>query len=217
MNKTPIYALSVIIITVLAFSIIFPGIQMINSFASGFNAGIEAATNESQTLVPYEIAFHPTAEQVINSRDTVIFKNGEEYPVVLSHAAVCMPDSKIPTWAAWVTAACYLTSFVLLIILIWKFLRFMINISKENIFVDSNARYLRHFSFCLIAIAALELISGLTEEYVLSTFNLSLAGYDLSASWVFPWSNLLIGLVSLLISIVWSRGVLIKKEQELTI
>lgn len=217
MNKTSIYALSVVIIAVVAFSIIFPGIRMIENFTQGFAAGLEASSTETTVSIPFDITFHPNVDRVINSPDSIVFADGTEYPLVINHAAVCIPESRIPTWSAWVSILCYLASFVLLIILIWKFIRFIINISREEIFIDSNARYLRHFSFCLIAIAIFQIISGLSEEYVLSTFNLRLAGYELTGAWSFPWSNLLIGLVSLLISIVWARGILIKKEQELTI
>lgn len=221
MNKTAIYVLSVLIIGVLGLSVITPGIEMIDAFCSGFKAGYDASvspeTAEQTLTLPYRMTFNPTIEQIISSRDSIEFSDGRVLPIVIHQASVCVPYDKVPGWASGVSACAYLFSYILLIILIWKFVKFIINITREEIFVDVNSRYLRHFSYCLLAIAALQITAGVIDEVVLSGFDLQLAGYALESSFVFPWGNLLIGLISLLISIIWARAVLIKKEQELTI
>ncbi len=222
MNKTAIYVLSVLIIGVLGLSVIMPGVEMIDSFCTGFKAGYDASmaqeTSEQAMTLPYRMNFNPTIDQILSSRDSIEFTDGRVYPIVIHQASVCVPyDEEMPVWATGVSVGAYLLSYILLIILIWKFVKFIINITREEIFVDVNSRYLRHFSYCLLAIAVLQITAGVIDEVMLSRINLSLAGYTLESSFVFPWGNLLIGLISLLISIIWAHAVLIKKEQELTI
>ncbi len=220
MKKSAIYVLSILIITVLGLSVILPGIDMYEGFSSGVKAGLDEANNitSEQCLdVPYTMHFTPTVDQVIHGQDSIAFANGKVYPVVIHEASICIPDHQFPQWIVWVTSIAYLISFVLLILLIYKFIKFIINIIKDKIFVDINARYLRHFSYCLLAIAVIQMGVAAMDIMVLSKLNLSLAGYELSTNAPYPWTNLLLGLISLLISIIWSRAVLIKEEQELTI
>ncbi|MDE6295437.1 MAG: DUF2975 domain-containing protein [Muribaculaceae bacterium] len=219
MNKTAIYVLSILIIIVLGLSVISPGIDMFESFRLGFKAGLDeaAAPGEQPIELPYTIKFNPSVNQVLHSKDSIEFGSGEVYPLVIHEASIRIPERTFPIWAAWVTSLIYVTTIVLLIVLICKFIKFIINISKEKIFVDVNAKYLKHFSYCLLTISLLQIVNGIIDEAVLSDMNLLLAGYQLTSNTIFPWGNLLIGLISLLISIIWSRAILIKQEQELTI
>lgn len=221
MKKSAIYVLSILIITVLGLSVILPGIDMFEGFSSGFKAGLDEAYNnpesEQSLDVPYTMHFTPTVDQIFNSQDSIAFTNGTVYPVIIHEASICIPGHQFPQWIVWVTYIANIVTFVLLIILIYKFIKFILNIIKDKIFVDINARYLRHFSYCLLAIAVIQIGLIAVDIIELSELNLTLAGYEISTNAPYPWTNLLLGLISLLISIIWSRAVLIKEEQELTI
>lgn len=217
MNKTPIYAISITIIIVLAVSIIWPGLAIIRNIRSGFNPDIENSFNDAYAYIPIELEFQPTMHQMISGNDSILFDNGEKVKFVMERATLFLPEKQIPTWSIWVSMVCFLFTFLLLCVLVWVFVRFNINISKERIFIERNAVYLRYFSYCLILIAILEIALRCVDLYIICNTNLSLAGYEITTSWIFPWTNFLIGLVSLLISLVWSRGIQIKKDQELTI
>lgn len=223
MKKTSVYILSVIVIAVLACSVLAPAFRLISTaaegFIAGFNAGMESA--ESGITAPkidtsIEVNFKPQISTMIAPPDTLAL-SGEAKPIVLEKAAVMVSDSKIPGWYPWVTGFCYPLEIILLIILIWKFLKFTINISKGRIFEKCNVRLLRQFSYMLLAIALLEICSGIANDIIFSGFGFNLEGYRLSAYWDFPWSDILLGSTGLLMAQVWSIGMDLKQDQELTI
>ncbi len=219
MNKTTIYSISTLIIIVLALSVVMPAIRMGSAFVSGFEAGMQAVDKGDPLELPsyVDIVFTPGTHQLLNTTDSISFSNGDTYPLVITKGSVAISSKDYPSWNMWVTLSCFFASVVLLIIMICKLVKFTVNIAKERIFIQKNATYLKQLAYCLIGISILEIINGIFSEYALAKTDLALAGYEMAADWTFPWSNLIIGLISLLISIAWSRGIAIKQEQELTI
>lgn len=237
MNKTTLYTLSIVTMLLIVVSVIIPGVEMVKYFSAGFSAGMNAYDERDEVhqsakapntlsadtdgthtdYIPLTVQFKPEIRQITNSRDTIIFEDGTPHTVVVTEALVFVPDNKIPGTPYVISTISSLASIVLLIILMCKFFKFILNISKERIFIQANAKYLRHFAYCLIGIAILQIVSGLIDDNAVRSLHLQLSGYQLSAAWVFPWSDLLIGIVSLLISFIWSRAVAIKNENELTI
>jgi hypothetical protein len=68
-----------------------------------------------------------------------------------------------------------------------------------------------------LIISILQIAYGMTDQYSINAMHLEIDGYDLSSAWVMPWSTLLVGLVSLLMAKIWSTGLKMREEQELTI
>lgn len=218
-NKTSIYILSILVLIVLGLSVILPSHQLIKLSWEGFSVGFETGWTGKDdmidgTLLP--LKFTPTTQTMIHPTDSIIFDDGMKVPIVVDSVAVLVPDAKLPSWTIWTMLITPL-QFCLLAIILWKFLRFILNVSKSRIFVDQNVRYLRQISFALIAIAFVQLIGGLLQDYLFGLFSFAGEGYDISALWDFPWSNLLIGVVALLLAQVWAYGIKIKQDQELTI
>lgn len=219
MKKTSIYLLSILVIVVLALSVLLPSGQILKLGWESFSAGFEMGMNHEEPLEysPLQVQFVPTTATMIQPPDSIRFEDGSMLPVVIDSMAVMVPDSKIPAWTTWTLLLLTPLQIVLLCIILWKFLRFIINVSKARIFVNQNVKYLRQTSFALIAIAAIQTIGGLIQDHIFGLFQLSWEGYELGAYWSFPWSNLIIAVVGLLLAQVWAYGIQIEKEQELTI
>ncbi len=218
MKKTAIYLLSLIVIGIVCFSVLLPAVRIISSGIEGFSAGFEAGQNgEELKGLPIHVDFEPTTSTLIQPKDSIVFENGKKLPIVIEKVSVMLPTEKVSSVWFWVSTITYPLEIILLIPLIWKFLRFIINISKEKIFDRSNVRLLRQFSKILIIIALLEIISGVCNEIFFNTLSFSLQGYELNPFWTFPWSNLLLGCLGMLMAEIWARGLEIEEEQKLTI
>lgn len=98
-----------------------------------------------------------------------------------------------------------------------EFIKFIININKGYIFDNKNVKRLKRFSYYLISISVLKCVAGVIEDCLFSQLGLEMDGYSISSYWLLPWGTLLLGLLSLLMAQVWSRGIEMKEEQELTI
>ncbi len=220
MKKTSIYILSIIIIAVVVISVVVPGYNEITSGIDSVQTGMQQS-REAQAAIPdgtpISVRFEPTGNEIIQPTDSMQFDRDMSLPVIIGNVSIIVPDEKIPSWCHIVWLFSLPIQAVCLLILVWKFIRLIYNFSKERIFVRQNVRLMRQFSFLLFGIVALEIFSGLVHEYVFSQYPVNMEGYSVYASWDFPWANLLIALVSLLMAQVWARGIEIQEEQALTI
>lgn len=220
MKKTSIYLLSVIVLAIVGCSVIMPAVTMLKAYCEGFRAGFEAGLENEEELKigsPVSIRFLPETSTVLQPSDSIAFDNGKRLPILIDEVTVILPSDNVPAWYVSTIGVCYLLHLALVIILIWNFIRFIINISKEKVFVKDNVKYLRRFSWVLIGIALIDIVAGVICELFLSSSSFTMRGYQLEASWIFPWSNLLLGCLSLLFAQVWARGIEIQEEQQLTI
>lgn len=220
MKKTSIYILSILVITVLALSVILPSHRIlkigVEAFMEGFNMG-SSGEDLPENLAPVKIDFTPSTSTMIQPTDSIEFADGRRLPFVIDNVIVMAPTDSVPQWTRIVTFLILPFQFILLFIILWKLIRFILNVSKEKIFVIRNVNYLRQISVCLLAIALLQIFTGLIEDYTFKQFHFTWPGYDLGAYWQFPWGNLLFGVIGLLFAQVWAYGLQIKQDQELTI
>lgn len=213
MKKTTVNLLCILIIGILSCSIIVPGINISQAFIKGYNDGVDSEIVYTPVRVSYKVTdseyFHP--DKNIKSAD------GETYPFS-SHSGILMVhDNKIPNWYFGVTLASFIAELVLFILLIVEFLQFIININHNRLFDHRNVKRLRRFGIYLIFIALLQCVLGICDDSVVNSLNISDSTVSLEASWGFPWGNLLIGMIALLMSQIWSIALEMKKEQDLTI
>ena len=89
-NKTFIYLLGIVIITVLAASVILPGIAVVQGLVSGFNAGYSNAQDlkKSDREVMMEIVMTPSVDKLISTTDSIEFDDGQRHPAVATRAAI---------------------------------------------------------------------------------------------------------------------------------
>ncbi len=220
MKRTSINLLCILIIGILSVSVLLPAYYLGASFTEGFRMGYEMADDRnvpSVEMQALEVYFEPSAEMMLFPKDTITFDDGRRIPVVVKRASILADKERIPTTPIWLSGGCYVLSLVCLVLLVIKFVKFIININKGKIFVQANVKLLRAVSFYLIAISVLNLVTGLAGEYMVSALGLSLEGYAVSAYWTLPWSNLLIGLLALLVAQIWSRGISLEEEVRLTV
>lgn len=221
MKKTTIYILSVIVLAIVAASVLIPAYNAVRLGVEGFNMGYaevkEGRYDENNESLPIVMSFKPATRQMLEPRDTIVFKDSRKYPIIIDRAMVMVPEGRVPSWTLAFNVIYILLSLVFLGILLWKFIRFIRNISKERIFVSENVKLLRISSYMLFDIAVLEVISGIVVDYIFSGLDLQTEWYTISASWEFPWSNLMLGAISLLMAQIWARGIEIQQDQELTI
>ena len=69
----------------------------------------------------------------------------------------------------------------------------------------------------MLFIALTRIITAFIDYNLVSTTLPELENYSYTMSEVMPWTTLLLGLVALLIARIWNMGMVIKREQELTI
>lgn len=227
MNKISINLICALIIVILGASIAAPLFKIGNIFYAGFMEGFTSAGNGDSEIAtelmayedsaPVDIEFVPDIPTMLAGNDSIAIGTSAKYPVILDRASVLVPEKELSSPLSWTTTIFYIVSLVLFILLMIEFIKFIININKGVIFDEKNVKRLTRFSYYLISIAILRCAVGIIEDIMISNINLEFKGYTISAYWSIPWSTLLLGLLALLMAKVWSRGLDMEKEQELTI
>ena len=221
MKKTTIYILSVIVLAITAASVLIPTYNAISlgveGFSMGLADGLEETPGHKGDDIPLVVKFKPETMQMLQPTDSINFNNAQRYPIVIDRVTVMVPEGSVSSWTLTFNVVSLVLSLVCLGILLWKFIRFIANISKERIFVSENVKLLRISSYMLFAISAIEILSGVFTDHIIASLAFELKGYDITSSWIFPWSNLMLGAISLLMAQIWARGLEIQQDQELTI
>lgn len=111
--------------------------------------------------------------------------------------------------------ASFIDSFLYLIIL--YFLRKIFkNLTSNQFFIPENGVLLRKIGFTIITLAILpSIIHFITDAIVLNS--LQIEGVSLKNEFDFDLQTILLGILVFVISIVFLRGIELKKDQELTI
>lgn len=217
MKKT-INFLTVIIILLVAASVggsLYESGRLLGQgFAAGF-AGTEEDALTSNT--PVTLSFEPEIEEITNPGNSVELTDGSKMPVIIQRASVMIPDNKIVIGYSITVVAAGLVNAVLFVLLLVAFFRFILNINRNRIFEWCNVKCLRQIGWYLIIIGLVVVISRLIYGILLSDLSLSIEGYSVKLIDSLPLSDLIIGIVTLLMAEIWSRGISMREEQELTI
>ncbi|MDE6559016.1 MAG: DUF2975 domain-containing protein, partial [Muribaculaceae bacterium] len=163
------------------------------------------------------VQFQPSTKVLLNPQDSIAFSDGRKIPYIINDVILMAPSDRIPDWMKWVFVVLAPLQLVLIILIIWKLIRFIINVSKEQIFVSRNVRYLRQVSTFLLIIALIQICEGLCKSKIFSIYELTTSGYNLSSTWDFSWNLLIMATLGFLFAQIWSYGIQIKEDQELTI
>lgn len=102
------------------------------------------------------------------------------------------------------------------IITLVSFIRFVLNINRNNIFTRKNTKYLKRIGWCMVIIGLLATIKYCNDVYA-ATQTFSLTGYTIGYSDAVYTGTILFGLFSLVMAESFSIGLKMKEEQELTI
>lgn len=218
MKKTSINLLSILVIALLAVAYILPAINMLTTFVTGFShERTEQSVEMYASSTPVETALLPSASVLNNPTDSLTFSNGETMPVVYQQAIVMAPDHDFYVKSFICEVVLTVISIVLYCFALWLLGKFVININKSHIFESSNVKILNRFGICMLIIALLDCVSGFVQTQMVETAGLVRQGYDFAAVWEVPWGTFLIGAIALLLGQVWSLGLQMREEQDLTI
>lgn len=215
--------LCALIIVILTGSIAMNLFVGIESFVYGFQAGYKAADEGLEgdanpvNVTIFDVAFNPETSRIFSSTDSITFKDGNSYPLVMTRGLINIPDKKVNPLSSIVRLVVNLASIAIFIALIVELIKFVIVINKGHYFEIKNLRRLQRFGIYLLVLAFLECAGGICDDLIFSTLNLKLDGYLLSTYWSIPWGNTLMGLLALMLAQIWKKGISLKEEQELTI
>ncbi len=214
MNKLLINTLSIILAIILAVYTVLPIVLI-----GGGLPSISSQSADSSIL-------NSTPVQVLLTKDNNKFspdsrlelQDGSSYPMFTESATILVPDSKFPNHTLGgvdiAIGALTLIVFIFLLIYLGKFI---ISINKGRIFVRENSKRLNSISICLLIMAFLSVISGIVTYTMFSSLNIKGATLDVSPNWEIPWTNLLLGFITMLIAQTWKRGIMLREDQEMTI
>lgn len=221
-KKLSINVLCGAIIITLAVSLMMPIYKLGYNFGAGLRMGAEDARHNIGNTAytqSVDVYFEPSPDVMLSPRDSIYFANGKNYPMIMTRGTVTVERDRslIPGWIPLVQGFCVLLQGIFFILMLYQFVKFVININKGKIFVADNVRRLRKIAMWLILLALFVTVAGLTEEIAVGNLGLILEGYVVSAYWSIPWETFIMGLVALVVAEAWDRGIKMQELQDFTI
>ncbi len=223
MNKfrLSINLLCVLIIAVTSFSVAVG----LGEFTKGVVDGVDSVQSEEAVckpddgqLVYFPTYLTPNDGLLTSHHDDVATADGKgTVPVVMQQAIIAMPVGSIPLSYMVCKLVIGLAVLVIFVLLIVNFLKLTVRINKGNIFDSRNVMLLRRIGIMTLVMAGLTLIDLLLQSVLVEAHIPQLRDYSRTLLPALPWTNALIGLISLLMSKIWEGGLTMKKEQDLTI
>lgn len=218
MKKTSINLLSILVIALLAVAYILPAASVLTTFITGFShERTEQSVEMYASSTPVQTNMLPSTKVLNNPTDSLTFSDGRTMPVVYQQAIVMAPDHDFYTTSFICEVVINVVNIVLYCFALYMLARFVININKRRIFEDSNVKILNRFGIIMLVIALLDCVAGFVQTQVVQTAELVREGYEFAAVWVVPWGTFLIGAIALLLGQVWSLGLQMREEHDLTI
>lgn len=218
--KENINVLCVIIIVCLSALIFESSYSLGSAFYSGFSVGVNTSEMPSSTALdnshPVILGFIPNSEQVINPTDSIQFSM-EKFPICYEKNTIYIPNSIVPKWSMVIGLVGYVAILASWIIMIVSFIQLIININKNKIFIVGNHKKLKIMAKCFLLIASIQIGLGLCDEYIVNSLNYEMTGYNLTAYWTMPWTELIIGFISSLIAVIWKKAIRLYDENTFTI
>ena len=215
--KRRLNILCVIVIFVLAYSVLEAAYFM----GMGFTAGIKAGFREIDAKEKKEMMNIQVISVIPHFGDNLLVdsvynqKSGEYVPAFYGQLVVSVDTHpRIST-----KIISFLATMVHMIAAIWAivvFLRLVISINKSDIFNWKNVHRLRRMGWmlfiCFICVTITALINAFNVEKVFS-----LRGYSLNISDMLDITSLVLGISALIVAEVFSIGLKMKEDQDLTI
>lgn len=193
---------------------------------SGLQVGMKSDdVSYDLTSLGIDYAFIPEQQTFIAGADTLVLSSGQKVRFIPSSGYIlkdgvqpCHQKSFSSDYIlVLITSLVYIVVFVLCILALVDFIRFIVEINRNRIFEYRNVRFLNRVGVYMLVVAALLIISGVVREFVQAPYIPELSGYEVAINWSIPVSEILIGLLALLMGQIWLRAITIKEEQELTI
>lgn len=182
------------------------------AFVAGFEAEelhVEDPTENLTTLSLFPESFVGTSDSLYNS------KSGKYVPVWPGEMMVSI-DTHMPGWLRFLGVLFSVTTIVYGIKALIRFVKLIRAINRSEIFCWSNVRLLRRLGTALIFVFSGDFTLNLIDTIALRQV-LSVPGYSYNYLTVFSDANLLLGVICFVVAEIFSIGLKMKEEQDLTI
>ena len=223
-NKRIINLLCALIIGVLGISVLLPLVSIIYSIStSEFVCNTdevsttENATEKNRSHIPMGVTFKATSQHMIAFKDSVTFDNGQSLPVLLQQGIIVVPEQNYTKAATISEMISSIADVILCLLMVVVLIRLIVNINRGEIFVRRNVRFLSRFGIYMLLMSLIQCINIWVQDLAFKSTGISIDGYIIGVNTEISWSNFLIGLIALLMAQVWSAGINLREENELTI
>lgn len=221
MNRTSINLLSSIFLIFLAAAVVVPGIGMYMGVVDGFKSeGLHAQNHsvDSQDMGwPVLVTINTPNSEITALQKDIEADNGNVIHTHLRTAEYRLPAQAMGTGAKVISVTSALVFVICFCLMAFKTLRFVIAINRKHVFERSNIKRLNWIGKMLLGMAIAQIAVGIIEDNAVARLGLEVAGYGLTSFWTIPWTEFLLGLMSLLMAQIWQRGCQLHEEQQLTI
>ena len=182
----------------------------VSSYEKGYEAGLAASEKmpfHKGTVNVVPLNYSEYSETVSNAM------TGDEIQMSLREIKVLLPETT--NKLQWISIVLAIIAFFAIVFFVWQLLSFIIEVKRGNIFVKSNEWKLS----CMGVVSIFWFVADWVTEIIEYSFlrsNVSIDGYVVVMDYpaLFP---LIIGLVFLLFSAVFSLGRKMSEEQEFTV
>ncbi len=201
--------------------IFLSGLMSVYLIGYGFGKGFKAGYSMDSAEHGYSlVVLDPDATTLITPTDSLTLSNGREVGFVPMSGMIDTSGCGVvsDSFATAIVSGIFgIANLLFILLAIIAFMKYIVSINKSKIFVSRNARLLRKMGVYLLISAGCVLICGILSEISFGSLQADVTGYHLRAYWQIPWGNALLGLLGLLMSQIWHRGIVMKDEQEYTV
>lgn len=212
-NKISVNVICLIILAVILFSV---GISL-GRFTQGMIDGWTSVSENSGEYLYATGYFTPRAGLLSEATDSIPAVDGSKLPIVIEKAHVAVNSEQVSISAAisifFLNIGCVILSLTIMVM----FVKFIVRINRMEIFIEHNARTLRNIGILLLAVALLSTASQYVEHVTMLDKLPAVRDYTHSFLPSISWTNIVIGLLSLLMSQIWELGLKMKQENDLTV
>lgn len=188
-----------------------------SSFKAGYKDGINSHQHAKKERLKhiYDLTIHKTNENSVIIDSVLNQKSKTLVPIdiVKINTRISVENSKDYEWINTLLAVPFLAILIAIIII---FLQLMSAIGKAIIFTSVNICRLRLIGFGLFALGFIYMIIGFLEWKMVHS-GLAIEGYELVCTDLIDFSLFTNGLIAFLIAEVFTIGLKMQQEQELTI
>lgn len=213
--KRRLNILCILVILVLSFSVFTTLYYSGMGFGIGMKAGMRHDEAELEKITNMHIvSLFPDNLTLLT--DSVYNAKSESFiPATYSQLLVSV-KAETTSWGTFLATMLPVIGSISLLIAIVYFIKFVVAVNKSDIFFWKNVRRLRWIGFLLVFNFISILIPALMT-YSRLTGVLTIKGYTLTVTDHLSITNLIVGIVALIIAEVFAIGLRMKEDQDLTI
>lgn len=174
-------------------------------------------TKSQQSISDIYLTTTLTSQSRATLPDTLLTSDGNKIPVYVQRAQIGIPyDSVNNTQMIQISITAILT-IIAFIWLVIEFIRLIIAFNHGSIFESKNFKRLTRIGICMISLAVLQFITQYACTQVISQSIGDFQNYNYDILNLLPSSDLIVGLIALLLSRIWQQGIALQNENELTV